>query len=247
MKAKDIAKKNQVGKNSILKEKSIVSLDSLSLTMDTVYKIHSVRNLTDTTYILRFDRNNMQFEAGQHITLGVQGDNQTREYSIYSTEKDPFLEVLIKEVDHGMVSKRLKKLSKGDVLNVDGPFGFFTIGSFPAPGKKYLFIATGTGIAPFHSIAGSHNSLDYRILHGVRYSEEAYEKEFFPNNRYILCTSRDSTGDFTGRVTDYVRKNPVDSDTLVYLCGNCDMIYEVYDVLISQGLRSDKIRTEVYF
>ncbi len=37
------------------------------------------------------------------------------------------------------------------------------------------------------------------------------------------------------------------SGTLIYLCGNCDMIYEVYDLLISGEFNADHIKTEVYF
>ncbi len=73
------------------------------------------------------------------------------------------------------------------------------------------------------------------------------ERDWIQSDKYKLCTWRDSLGDYNGRVTDYLLSNEVDSDTLVYLCGNCEMIYEVYDLLTSRGLDSDQIRTEVYF
>jgi|WetSurMetagenome_2_1015567.scaffolds.fasta_scaffold145887_2 ferredoxin/flavodoxin---NADP+ reductase len=211
-----------------------------------IYRLQQIRTLTEEAYVLRFDRNDMNFRAGQHITLGMPGYNQVREYSIYSTEQDTSLEVLIKEVNPGVVSRQLKKLIPGELLEVDGPFGYFTIGDRSLQ-RKYLFIGTGTGIAPFHSIAGSYPALDYRILHGVRYAHEAYEQHVFKKGRYVACTSRDGRGDFNGRVTDYLKQNTLDSDTLVYLCGNCDMIYEVYDFLTTQGFPSENIRTEVYF
>ena len=69
----------------------------------------------------------MPFRAGQHITLGIPGNNQVREYSIYSTEQDTSLEVLIKEVENGTVSRQLRKLIPGELLEVDGPFGYFTL------------------------------------------------------------------------------------------------------------------------
>jgi ferredoxin-NADP reductase len=218
-------------------------------TMDTenTYHIHSIRHLTDSTYILRFDRNGMEFTPGQHLTLGMVGDKQLREYSIYSPNNVDYLEVLIKEVEEGHVSKRLKKLNTGDQVAVEGPFGFFTIESNKKDTHKYLFIASGTGIAPFHSIINSEADLDYKILHGVRYGEEQYASEEYPENSYIGCTSRDNKGDFQGRVTDYLKQNDIDSNTLVYLCGNYEMIHEVYDILTNKGLSPDNIRTEVYF
>ena len=202
--------------------------------------------LSSDTYVLRFDRNGMNFRAGQHITLGIPGNNQVREYSIYSSENDKSLEVLIREVDTGLVSKQLRKLIPGELLEVDGPFGYFTVDEMNRD-KKFLFIGTGTGIAPFRSIIGSYPALNYTLLHGVRYTADAYERHHYPNGRYVLCTTRDNTGDFSGRVTEYLKQNSLDSETLVYLCGNCDMIYDVYDYLTSQGFPSGNIKTEVYF
>jgi ferredoxin--NADP+ reductase/benzoate/toluate 1,2-dioxygenase reductase subunit len=217
-----------------------------SLFIRRIYRLQQKRTLTPDTYVLRFDRNEMNFRAGQHITLGIPGNNQVREYSIYSTEQDQSLEVLIKEVETGLVSKQLRKLIPGELLDVDGPFGYFTIDRQHF-NRKFLFVGTGTGIAPFRSLAGTYPALDYTILHGVRYAPDAYEKHRYPADRYVLCTSRDKDGDFAGRVTDYLKQYSLESDTLVYLCGNCDMIYDVYDYLTSRGFPSGNIKTEVYF
>ena len=62
-----------------------------------------------------------------------------------------------------------------------------------------------------------------------------------------LPASRDASGDFHGRVTEYLSENPVSPDTLCYLCGNCDMIHDVFDILEKQGVNSDNVFTEVYF
>jgi len=95
--------------------------------IDTKYKIQSIRNLTESTYVIRFDRNAMDFKAGQNLNLGIKGDPEKRDYSIYSGENDDYLEILVKEVEEGLVSKQLKKLKPGDELEVEGPFGFFTL------------------------------------------------------------------------------------------------------------------------
>lgn len=239
--------KNKKGKYSILRVTNQPEIDTENITIDLPHRILQVRNLTPTAYILRFDKHDMNFTAGQHLTLGIPGDNQVREYSIYSPETAPYLEVLIKEVDKGTVSKRLHTLQPGSILKVEGPFGFFTINEEKRKNGKFLFIATGTGIAPFHSIVGTYPELNFKILHGVRTADEGYEKGFYQEGKHILCSSRDSKGDYHGRVTDYLKQYKIDADTYVYLCGNCDMIYEVYDLLTSQGLPSDNIRTEVYF
>jgi ferredoxin/flavodoxin---NADP+ reductase len=240
--------KNRRSKNSLLRTEKVQEIEMSELKIEKIYRVQQIRNLTNTSYILRFDRNEMEFRAGQHITLGLPGDAQVREYSIYSPVTQPYLEVLIREVENGLVSKKLHRIREGDILKVDGPFGFFTLNNQKIENTQYLFIATGTGIAPFHSIAGSYPGLNYRILHGVRYASEAYGRDSYPANRYTLCTSGDTGGNFHGRVTDYLAlQDKVDSDTLVYLCGNVEMIYEVYDILTSQGFNPDHIKTEVYF
>lgn len=236
-------------KNSkkIVEVNQTVSLGIDSLVPDVLYKVREVRNLSDSAYIIRFDRNDMDFTPGQHITLGLPGDTQIREYSIYSPNNVDYLEVLVKEVEDGLVSKRLKRVKKGDILKVDGPFGFFTLDSKNLLQKEYLFIATGTGIAPFHSIAKSLQGLNYKILHGIRFGAEKYESHEYKNGNYISCTSRDNLGNFQGRVTDYLASKSINSDTLVYLCGNYEMIQSVYDLLTNKGFSPDNIRTEVYF
>lgn len=212
-----------------------------------IYRVHNVTNLTGSAFILRFDRNGLEFAPGQHITLGLPGDNQLREYSVYSPANVDYLEVLVKEVESGSVSRKLKNLQPGDIIKVDGPFGFFVPDKTKLFSAKHLFIATGTGIAPFHSIALSYKDFDFTILHGIRYANEQYGKADYPPERYISCVSREEGGNFHGRVTDYLLKNSAGSDTLVYLCGNYEMIHAVYDVLVTNGLSPDNIRTEVYF
>jgi ferredoxin/flavodoxin---NADP+ reductase len=211
-------------------------------------KAISVRELTPSTYVLRFERNGIPFRAGQHILLGINGEIQAREYSVYSAEGDDYFEVLIKEVQDGMVSKQLRKVKEGDTLHFENPVGYFIIPDEHLRSKKFLFIASGSGIAPFHSYVRTYPELDYRILHGVRFSEEAYDRADYDPVRHVLCTSRDRKGDFHGRVTDWLKENPMtDKDTFCYLCGNCEMIHEAYDILLSQGIPSENLFAEVYF
>ncbi|WP_321297859.1 FAD-binding oxidoreductase [Marinifilum fragile] len=211
------------------------------------HKVIEIRNLTPSTYVIKMEKKDFTFKTGQYITLGFSGSIDRREYSIYSSEQDEFLEVLIKEVEDGLVSKKLKRCKPDDYLDVDGPFGHFSLKEEEISEKKFLFIATGTGISPIHSFIATHPNMDYQLLHGVRKEEEAYERESYKKNKYILCTSREKSGDFHGRVTEYLKQNPISSDTVCYLCGNCHMIYEAYDILEKQGINLGPIHTEVYF
>lgn len=170
--------------------------------------VMDLRYLTPSTYVLKFERGPFDFQAGQYIALGIAGNEEMREYSIYSGEHDDYLEVLIREVDKGLVSKQLKHLAPGGKVLMDGPCGFFTIRPGTLQDHHLLMIASGTGIAPFHSYIRSYPGLNYTILHGVRYGNESYEKDHYEKDRYILCTSRDDSGHFHGRVTGYLKMNP---------------------------------------
>jgi ferredoxin/flavodoxin---NADP+ reductase len=210
-------------------------------------EVQEVRELTPSTYVIRFNRQNIQFKAGQYIGLGFKDYPYMRDYSIYSGENDDFLEVLIKEVQDGDLSVKFKLCAEGNVLKYDGPFGSFTLNEKDIAEKHFTFIATGTGIAPFHSFIRSYPNLNYTILHGVKNSSEAYDAQHYDKNRYILCTSKDSKGNFKGRVTEYIKKNSINKDGLFLLCGNGGMVYEVYDLLQVKGVSLDQIFLEVYF
>ena len=189
----------------------------------------------------------MNFQTGQFIMLGPEKQIEQREYSVYSGEKDDFLEVLVREVEGGKISKQLKQLKPENTIRVDGPFGFFKFHPKMFSSGKFLFIATGTGISPFHSFVRTHPTLDYQLIHGVRFAHEAYEHGDFDKNRITLCTSGDSNGDFEGRVTDYLFTQKVDADTNCFLCGNSEMIQEVFDILTAKGVPVSNIYSEVYF
>jgi len=211
------------------------------------YKVQNIRNLTESTFILRLPKSRFKFEAGQHISLSIAGDYQSREYSIYSAEEADYLEVLVKEVEGGYFSPKLKHLKKGDLVEIHGPFGRFGLDTKKRDTHQHIFIASGTGIAPFHSMVKSYPALDYRIIHGVRYAGEAYDREEYKNDRYFLCTSRDEKGDYKGRLTGYLKEAEFDKNSCFYLCGNSDMIFDAMEILKEKGFSRDDVNVEVYF
>ncbi|MDX8338840.1 FAD-binding oxidoreductase [Draconibacterium sp. IB214405] len=211
------------------------------------HKVTQVRHLTDSTFVIRFERNGMEFQTGQFVLLGIKGAVDRREYSIYSGEHDDYLEVLVREVEGGKVSSKLKKLKAGDLVDVDGPFGFFKFDPQSFQVQKFLFIATGTGISPFHGFVKTHPQLNYKMVHGVRKAEEAYDHVDFNKERVTLCASGEKGGDFHGRVTEFLKTETIDENTNCFLCGNSEMIYEVFDILSEKGIPTSNIYTEVYF
>ena len=214
---------------------------------NTTYKVVDMRNLTRDTFSVQIERNGMDFRAGQHVVLGIKGDYNTREYSIYSGEKDEHLEILVKAVDEGYLTHRLKKLQPGDKLDVFGPMGYFTIDPNKIQTHPFVFVASGTGIAPFKSFVRSYEDLDYTLLHGIKYGQETYDSEEYDPQRYISCTSRDDQGKFRGRVTDYLKQHDFAGNTLFYFCGNSEMIFDAMEVLKEKGFDREQMFAEVYF
>ena len=170
-----------------------------------------------------------------------------REYSSYSSVHDPDLQFLIREVEGGELTPKLKRLKPGESVEVDGAYGLFTISPELARTGSFYFIGTGTGIAPFHCFVKSFPYLDYHIVHGTRLKSEAYNRDDYAKDRYVNCASQDQAADFHGRVTDYLKEVPPPKSAIFYLCGNRNMINDVYDILRDYGISSSQIVTEVFF
>ena len=211
------------------------------------HRIIGKRYLTDSTFLLRLERKDLMFSAGQYITVGLKDSMQHREYSIYSGEQDDCLEILIREIAEGDISPVLKTRRTGQYLEVRGPFGFMKLDKEKISSHKFVFIASGTGIAPFHSFVNSYQELDYTLLHGVKYKMEAYDHSHYDPDRYVLCTSREKDGHYQGYVTHYLDEMVVDPDAIYYVCGNSSMIYDVYHILGKKGIPSRNVLSEVYF
>jgi len=213
----------------------------------TYSKIVEIRNLTESTYVLRLEKSDFEFKAGQYLVLNVPGENKAREYSIYSSEEAPYIDLLIKEVDTGEISKELKYLKIGTKVEITGPFGFFLLrDSEQIKHSHFTFVATGTGIAPFHSIILSNPDLNFDVIHGVRHGYEAYDSCDYPEDRYKLCTSREH-GEYYGRVTHYLKEKGIKKDSIYYICGNSGMVNDVTEILEQNGIIPENIRTEVFF
>jgi len=204
-------------------------------------------NLTPETFLLRLDRHGLQFEPGQYVVIRMPEEKEGREYSIFSSTNDEYLDFLIREIPAGEFSRYLRHLTPGSELDIEGPKGYFILNDKTKQGYPTLLIASGTGIAPFHSYVKSYPDMNYKVLHGVHFADEAYGRETFDPENYVLCTSRHDQGDYFGRVTYYLKQHPVHADTICYLCGNSEMIEEVTDLLEKYGLPPENIRTEVFF
>lgn len=211
------------------------------------HKTVEIRDLSPSTYVIRLEKNGFSFQPGQCVNLGIKGSGVNREYSTYSGIDEPYLEFLIKEVQGGTVSPALRKVKPGEEVELHGPYGSFVIEPKKIQTASFVFIGTGTGIAPFHSFVRSYPKLDYQIINGIRDTSEQLDYQDYESSRLTCCVSREKEEGFQGRVTDYLKQIEISLEKIYYLCGNQGMIHDAYDILRNAGVSGDQIFTEAFF
>jgi ferredoxin--NADP+ reductase len=197
-------------------------------------------------YLIGFPRN-FEFEAGQVIGIALEENGARRLYSICSGEEDQEIQILYNVIEEGYLTPRLSDLEAGDTLWITEPRGEFTCNE-----DRAVWIATGTGIAPFYSMLRSGKGENKILIHGNRYLEQfMFYDEFTdkPGGSYIrCCTAETDEGVYHGRVTAYLQEHQLpDPGLKYYLCGSAEMVVDTRDLLIEKGIPFDQIISEIYF
>jgi ferredoxin--NADP+ reductase len=213
--------------------------------VDSFKVIENVR-LSPHTFRLRTERPLAPIKAGQCFSVGTRDLGINREYSMYSGADDDYLDFLIREVDGGVVSPRLAACKPGDFVEIGGPYGEFCLRDDDVCSREFIFIASGTGIAPFHSFVQTYPNLKFTVIHGIRLESEQYERDHYANQKYVACISRPGAG-IGKRITNYVEIADLDSEALVYLCGNRSMIVDTVALLRQRGIPGGSIFMETFF
>ncbi len=209
------------------------------------------------------------FEPGQYATLGLLGDEGKliqRPMSISSSADDlSEYEFFLRLVDSGGFTPLLWRLREGDPINIKGAKGKFVL---QPDGRRCLFVASGTGLAPFISmietLRGRGETRDVVLLHGVSYERDlAWRQPLtdletggeFPL-RYVPTLSRphespDWAG-ATGRVETIVAGQLDELDltpetATIYLCGNPDMVSAIEEIAAARGFPPEQVRKELYW
>lgn len=152
-------------------------------------RILSRRWLSPTAFELTLERpHGFDFQPGQRVRLGS-GPNE-RDYSIAAAPGDPHIVLCIRRVAGGEVSTRLSAAGIGNALCGSGPHGYFTFTPSPRPA---IFVATGTGVAPFVSMARA-GTKGFTLLHGVKRAGDLFYRDLLAAaaRRYIACLSEDA-------------------------------------------------------
>ena len=212
-------------------------------------RVTCTNRLTDNTVEIRFERpKGFDFLAGQKI--GVMHDDLYRDYSLISPRQGSDLAICVRKITDGALSPILAGAKTGDRYLITPAFGYFLYqpSSHPA-----VFVATGTGIAPFAAFAHD-GAKNYLLLHGVRSEAELYYRDLLASaaKRYTPCISGDkeqSNGgraNFYGRVTDFLETQLPQATYDFYLCGRSEMIRDATH-LIDEKFSGSLIYTEQYY
>ena len=204
------------------------------------------RPLSDNTFEAVFSRpSGFEFTAGQRIRL-IHGGLE-RDYSLASAPDEAVLVLCIRLVAEGRFSPLLSATPVGTVFTFNGPHGYFVLKPSVRPP---VFVATGTGVAPFAAMARAGIG-GFTLLHGVRQAVEGYYAALFRTKarRYVVCLSAEyssAKGTFHGRVTDYLASHLEPGCYDFYLCGRGEMIRDVI-WLVDDRFPGSIVYTEIFF
>lgn len=201
----------------------------------------------------------LAYQPGQFVSFSapVNGRKVTRAYSLASAPAGNRFELCLNRVNEGLFSPYLFDLAPGAEVEMRGPLGYFVP---KTPFGDSVFVATGTGIAPFRSFLESPAVVDssaaITLLMGARHEAGLlYRGEFEalaarrPGFRYLPTLTRPPEGwtGRTGRVQAHLDealggRRGVD----VYICGLKAMVDDVRAMLKAQGFEKAQVIFEKY-
>ncbi len=207
----------------------------------------------------------LRFENGQFIMLGLdlEGRKIVRAYSVASANYEDSLEFYSIKVPGGVLTSRLQHILPGaPVLVSSKPTGTLVLRDV-RPGRRLFMLATGTGVAPFLSVAkdpetyerfeqvilirGARTNADlaYGDAAVNRLREDPHLGEMVVRQLLDYPTATREPLRHHGRVTTLVQSGRVFRDLAIpeldpatdrfMICGNMRMLSDAGDLLASRG------------
>jgi ferredoxin-NADP reductase len=236
-----------------------------------IVPLGSRREVAERTIEFRFARpRSMTFKAGQFMDLTLldppetDAEGNTRGFSINSAPDDPEL-IFTTRVRDTAFKRVLRSLPLGTGIQLDGPFGNFTLHNNES--RPAVLLAGGIGITPFRSFVrrAAHENLGHRILllyanrrpEDAPFLEELYQLER-ENRRFTfvptmtrLSDSRASWTGETGRIDPgmilrHTRRSATHANAIYYLAGPPQMVAGLHATVSSLGVDDDDIRMEEF-
>ncbi len=220
---------------------------------------------------IRPDAPGTPYAPGQYATLGLADGDRViqRPYSMASPHAvEGAWEFHVRLVRGGELTERLWDVRPGGRLLLGRPRGRFT--TDPADLRAHLFVATGTGIAPFVAMIrddlAAGRGRPIVVVHGVAHADELGFSDLLTRLasdrrsrvRYVPTISRPgdsrnagwagTTGRAEGVLEDGWAKLGLDpATTVAYLCGNPGMVAAAQAALARRGVAPGDVHTESYW
>jgi len=196
------------------------------------------------------------FLPGQYVNIDVPGSGQHRSYSFSSAPGESKVSFLIKKISGGVMSTWLDSAQAGNKVELTGPLGSFYLRAVERP---LLFLAGGTGLAPFLSmlevLARAKSQQKVHLIYGVTRDLDLVQVEAIdgyvaklPNFTYsTVVADTDSTHPRKGWVTQHMPAEAVnDGDVDVYLCGPPPMVDAVRLHFDANGVKPNSFHYEKF-
>ena len=241
------------------------------------YNATLVRRVDHTSELASFwvklDGDPTPFEPGQYMTIGVFADEKLwqRPYSVASAPSvagTEGYELYVRLVPIIRFTTLLWRLQPGGRVRMIGPKGKFMLE--PDDDRTHLYVSTGTGLAPFISMIRETQAQgtprETVVLHGVSYASDLGYRDFLEGLerggtypvRYVPTISRPDdprnagwngrTGRVEQVVADVCRDLGLRADrTVVYICGNPEMILNVERTLMDRDFPEFHVKKELYW
>lgn len=236
--------------------------------------VKEVRQETDDSVSIAFDVpaeliEAYHYKSGQYLTLKamINGEDVRRSYSLCSSPYEHEWRVAVKQVEAGKFSTYANTVLKaGDTLEVMTPMGNFSIEPNPASRRSIALFAAGSGVTPILSIAKTiltqEPNSDVNLFYGnktiasiiFREEIEGLKNEYMDRLRLVHVLSRENLGTplLKGRInvekTNQLFKVFLSGDMpeSVYICGPEQMILDVKESLLSNGLDPKSVHFELF-
>jgi NAD(P)H-flavin reductase len=222
--------------------------------------------VTPRTRLLVIDVRSLDFafQAGQAILLGVHGSSEQRPYSIASSPdragETGTLEILISVDESGQAGSHLPDLTRGVLVDIQGPIGTFVLADDDVP-ERVLLVAGGTGIAPLRAMADHllrrfpdcHLSMLYsaRSHQEFAFIEELRQHANAQRLELHQTVTRDDGATWIGgrgRIgqAHFEAVLHAPAETLCFVCGPAALVSESVATLKALGVPARHIRTEAW-